>query len=203
MRYSMFFVAILATFFSFSMGMLAACGPAPESTPAGCIDNGDCEEGFACVQDSCSPVECLDSSQCGQGEYCGENYVCRVGCLEDADCLAGENCNIEARSCEEYGCRDTQLDCSYGEFCDEASGECYQDSAKNCEVCSLWDLNACGANGACFQFDALDLLNGYCLIECNAAEENPCPRGFDCYDPTGGNGQAYCSAWCPEIEGYL
>ena len=201
MRYSIFFTAVLAALLSLSTGLLVACGGSG-SEPVGCIDNGDCDEGFACVSDACSEVECLDSSGCSQGEYCAENYVCRTGCLEDADCIAGEVCDTETRECETYGCRDTQLDCAYGEYCDETTGECYPDNRDHCAECSFFEANACGNDGQCFQFSATDL-TGYCLMECDESDEEACPRGFECYDPTGGNGQTYCSAWCPKIEDYL
>jgi len=212
--------------------MLLACGgPSAGVTP--CVDNGQCSEGQACVQDTCVAVECTSSSSCDLGQYCNEtSWTCVGGCGDDSDCAAGETCNTESKECEEYGCRTTQLDCEIGEFCetDESSqdfGECYEDTRDHCQTCDSGDRNACSNNSDCWIFEvgdtcrgdsdcpsgqSCDLMSDFsfrchvdrCLVECNTNQPDSCPRGFACQDITG-LGDERCVADCTYLdeEGYL
>ncbi|MDP6934614.1 MAG: hypothetical protein QGG40_16950 [Myxococcota bacterium] len=196
--------------------LLTGCWDSGSSTSTGCIDEGDCSDGMACVNEECQTVDCLTSNQCGIGEFCNAKYKCLEGCEEDGDCQAGANC--ESGTCVEYSCRSTQLDCSIGEFCDESSGDCYEDDAPHCEECDPYATSACGSSGDCWGFYGSTCSPGgndcpsgstcemyawgvyYCLsyncyVECNPNEDDPCPRGYQCGDVTG-LGDYVCYADC-------
>lgn len=181
---------------------LIACGgdPAPE-----CIDNGQCDEFQACIEDVCVDVECLGSAICDIGEYCNDKtYTCVDGCLEDADCMAGETCDPDTRTCEAYGCRSTELDCGVGTECNVATGEC--EAVNACNSCNANNVNSCVGQGTqyCLVWD--DPSEGWCFPECGA--DFACPSGFSCYK----NAQVslfdtanVCIADCPWLKdnGYL
>jgi hypothetical protein len=105
--------------------------------------------------------------------------------------MAGESCDMNTNTCEEYGCRDTQLDCPIGEYCDTGSGDCYDDPYGSCDSCSydqnLDDILALYfgetlQNRHCVQWD-LGATTFYWLALCNINEgENACPRGFVCVE---------------------
>jgi hypothetical protein len=181
--------------------VLFACNgaAAPE-----CVDNGNCNDGEACIDKACVVVECLASVDCAFGSYCDvENnaYTCTVGCSSDDDCMAGEACNLDNNECEAYGCRDTDLDCSFGEVCDEGDGTCYEPEGEWCTPCSdpyFGDPDICG-DGFCFNFNEDSNFNrdNFCLPACNG-EGDACARGYECIDVSGG-GDYYCVTNCTAV----
>src|SRR5687768_13082839 len=103
-----------------------------------CLDNGNCNDGQACIERECVDVECLASVDCAFGNYCrteDDAYTCRAGCASDDDCRAGESCNVDDNECESYGCRDTDLDCPFGQVCEEDEGECFVPDGEWCTPC--------------------------------------------------------------------
>lgn len=161
-----------------------------------CVDNGDCQDGQACILEQCQDVQCLASDQCNLQEYCDTTtYTCRVGCNDDLDCKAGQSCNVDTNTCEDYGCRDTQLDCSIGYICNTNRGECEYAHDGHCDKCDgLWDLCA-NPSAACLTFDGIE---SFCFEPCNISDVNACPRGYVCQnvDAAGGN---MCMAYCPTL----
>ena len=215
------------------LSILFACGGAGgTSNGAVCVDNGQCGEGQACVEEVCTDVACTSSASCDLGEFCSDkNWTCEAGCLSDSDCSAGSTCNTEKRECEEYGCRSTQLDCEIGELCDveqtEEYGECYEDTRAHCQVCDAGNNSSCPNNASCFVFElgdncrrdsdcpdgwTCDMMADFqnychrdrCLVECNPNNANACPRGYQCGD-TSGFGDYHCIADCAYLDegGYL
>ncbi len=162
---------------SLMVAALVACGGDSDSLE--CIDNGYCDEGQACIEDVCEDVDCLTSAICDVGEYCNEKtYSCVDGCLEDADCVAGETCNPDSRTCEAYGCRNTELDCPVGTTCNTGTGDC--DDVNVCQSCNQNNVNSCqtpGVTSYCLVWD--DPSEGWCFPECGAGDT--CPSGFYCY----------------------
>ena len=156
----------------------------------GCVDNGDCGEGQACIVNVCEAVECFESKDCALQQKCDlATYSCVSGCDVDSDCMAGESCN--AGECEPYGCRDTQLDCFIGEVCNLNTGYCDPAEGDHCKPCSGTG-GQCGATAACYTFET-GATSGYCLEECQTTDD--CPRGYTCGADSAG--QLICNAWCP------
>jgi hypothetical protein len=164
-----------------------------------CVDNGNCHDGQACVEQTCQDVECLASIDCAFGNYCDleeSAYECRSGCASNDDCPAGEECNLDDNECEAYGCRNTDLDCGLGQFCDEDEGECYDAEGEFCTSCDD-DPTDCG-DSTCFSFNPDDRNHdNYCLAPCRVGEDD-CPRGYDCVDVTE-MGDYYCFADCTAL----
>ena len=209
----------------FLLAFLLACNGNGEdgSRDGTCANNADCPDNFLCLEEQCVEIGCTESSECALGYYCDASYSCSTGCSEDADCVAGEACNKQTNTCEAYGCRDTELDCALGEYCDTTTGECYADSRNHCDTCSYSYTNPSGGsctNGTeCMYWEVGDFCSNdnqcdpgftcsevfwgvnyctmdYCLAQCNANEEEACPRGYVCAqlyldDPTN-----YCVADC-------
>jgi hypothetical protein len=167
-----------------------------------CVDNGQCEEGQACVDEVCSAVECLESSDCNISEFCDpRSYECRTGCEADTDCLAGQECNTQTHECEDSACRTAELDCSVGQVCDTVTGACTNFGGElcdtQCDVGEVWDNcpngstcqvtgqgdtcsndNQCGGGGwVCDDF----------IVQENCSNNSQCPDGSTC-DPFWG----YC-----------
>lgn len=183
---------------------LAGCG----GTETGeCVDNADCGDGQACIEEVCTDVTCLSSADCDIQQFCTTGFECASGCDQDADCFAGQACNTTSNQCEAYGCRDTQLDCAYGERCDVTTGQCYvaeQMCSTNCDYFSP----SCGAGQTC----AISNFFG----TCDAAAGSGCPAGSpcaiievdeasDCGDPFFGlPDDSYCSTgwYCDYLDGY-
>lgn len=169
-----------------------------------CVDHAGCPDGNACIAEVCTPVQCLSSTECALREFCDGQYNCAPGCEKDTDCIAGEVCNVEANSCEAYGCRDTQLDCYYNEFCNTRNGQCELSDEAHCKPCTGLSTSECGDGGDCWSFvDAKGNTDGtYCLVECESDAD--CPRGYSCYDVSG-QGHVRCGGSCSLYEefGYL
>ncbi|MFT6142276.1 MAG: hypothetical protein ACJAZO_002135 [Myxococcota bacterium] len=172
-----------------------------------CLDNGDCEGIAVCNEVGlCEAVECTQPDQCNLGFTCNDANSCVVGCSGDGDCLAGETCNA-TNQCEPYGCRSTTLDCSYGERCDVATGQCFVDSAPHCQAECTVDFfgDSCaaqspGAACACFEDNGVACTESYCLVECNPASADACPRGYQCGQIFQDNPSSFCFADCPTIS---
>lgn len=179
--------------------MAIGCGT---SSGPECIDNGDCSDGQACLLEVCEDVECLASEDCNIREYCNtETYVCRAGCEDDGDCIAGESCDTASNTCEEYGCRDTQLDCAIGEICREVTGECEFAHAGHCDRCEpdpfAWEMNGTCANrnAVCGTYDGVE---SFCFQPCVQGQADACPRGYECVEQASFGG-TFCSAFCPTL----
>ncbi|MFT7522027.1 MAG: hypothetical protein ACI9MC_004179 [Kiritimatiellia bacterium] len=165
-----------------------------------CYDNGNCDEGMACIEGQCETVDCLDSTVCRVGEYCDlDNYVCRAGCNDDHDCIAGESCDTALNTCETYGCRDTDLDCSIGEACNQVTGQCDRDPRAHCSTCTydVWTgQDDCPTSATCLSFEGEE--DGFCFFDCRlGGPDDQCPRGFECADYGAG---AACVAYCPLLR---
>ena len=102
--------------------LFVACGLGGGGAPE-CVDNGECGELQACIEQSCEDVECVTSDTCEIGRFCDtERYVCRDGCASDEDCLAGQEC--AGSTCQDKPCRNSELDCTAGETCNPNTGGC-------------------------------------------------------------------------------
>ena len=170
-----------------------------------CVDDGNCDGIAVCNEVGlCQEVECTRGDQCGLGQRCTEENTCETGCDGDQDCLAGETCN-GSNQCEPYGCRSTSLDCNYGERCNSATGQCEFDSAPHCQANCTQDScsqQSPGAACACFELDASGgCAQTYCLVACNAASSDPCPRGYQCQQAFQGDPTTFCIADCEFVSG--
>ena len=68
------------------------CVPKPE-----CYTDGDCTGGLVCRDEKCVP-ECTASSDCASGMKCeGNRCVPDVDCTSDADCGEGEECTPDGQ----------------------------------------------------------------------------------------------------------
>ena len=172
--------------FIFLMALLSGC--ATGSGPA-CADNAQCTN-QACIEGVCRDVDCLSSSDCQLYEFCNDvDYTCTAGCAEDTDCMAGESCNTDTNTCEDYGCRDTQLDCPIGQFCNASSGDCFDDPYGTCDMCTyndnsndIFELLLGGSlyDRHCVQWDQAGT-TFYWLAICDVNDgADACARGFTC-----------------------
>jgi len=172
-----------------------------------CVDDGECDGIAICDPQTaqCREVDCTNSTQCPLGNHCDATLnTCVTGCDADSDCLAGENCNTATSACEAYGCRTTELDCSYGEHCDTSSGNCYQDTDPHCMVANdittqlscIYDYSG---QLVCWEADSYGNCTGdiYCLLPCNASDNDPCPRGMACVQAFQNDTSTYCYGDCP------
>lgn len=173
-----------------------------------CVDNGDCEGIAVCNEVGiCQAVECTQPDQCNLGFTCDDTNTCVVGCSGDGDCLAGETCGGN-NQCVPYGCRSTALDCTYGERCDVGSGQCVVDPAPHCQANCTVDFSgdSCAAQSpgavcACFEGDGFGgCAESACLVQCNPATADACPRGYQCAQVFEGNTNSYCFADCPTLS---
>jgi hypothetical protein len=212
----------------FLLPLLTAC--ALQKAPGkACTYNDECGSGEACVGGGCTEVECIASTDCGIQQYCSsKRFECKDGCESDDDCIAGEQCDTDSHECKEYGCRDTQLDCPLGEFCDTTTGICYQDDQDNCKtcewlqsetcagggICAIWELTEdncsrdsdCDDGLVCGDFTLYGLgkvcYNSFCLQQCDAGDDNACPRGYECAAVFEGDTQEYCYGDCGWLQKY-
>ena len=209
-----------------TVGLVGLLGCNNEKAPE-CVDNGQCPEGNACVQNACEEVSCLTSAECDINQFCNPFYECEGGCETSDDCTAGETCKDHV--CDVYGCRSTNLDCEYGEYCDTSSGECKTSSKPHCESCDAAATSSCGSNATCYIWEVDDgtctgdrdcedgwycdniesatsknCHQDFCVVDCDPDDENACPRGFTCQDATG-LGAYGCIADCSFMieNGYL
>ncbi len=181
------------------LALLAGC-PGPP-----CGDDGDCSDGAACDLDvgRCVAVECLESAQCPTGQHCDqEAYACEPGCLADTDCFAGEHCDTAAGTCLPSACRTAVLDCAYGEVCDGGSGACVEDPDPHCAPAETsnarFNCQNAGGTVACWEADASGCTGAYhCVLPCDPALAEPCPRGLTCEDPFGQG--PVCYGDCPVL----
>jgi len=104
----------------------------------GCREDDDCAEALTCVLGECKPKNtagdfCLNDGDCEEGFHCDEessrceaDQVSGGGCQSDSDCTEGLTCR--EGSCAEPGGGGTACtgpaDCAEGLRCDTASGEC-------------------------------------------------------------------------------
>lgn len=200
--------------FVFSLLMGCTSG----GTSVACVDNSSCNN-QACIDNQCVDVDCLSSNDCALYEYChDEEYTCTPGCSVDTDCMAGESCDLQTNTCEEYGCRDTQLDCPIGDYCNQNSGDCYDDPHGTCDYCTYNDnyndqiellFGGSLQDRHCVQWDASGS-TFYWLSLCNTNQgTEACPRGFTCYDniydPSAGIEVSACIGACEfyKQNGYL
>lgn len=183
------------TLVGLGLGALASCSKAPQ-----CVDNGQCGDMQACIEEECVQVECLASAQCGLEQFCDvqRDYTCKSGCEHNTDCQAGFDCNPDSHQCEAYGCRSTDLDCGYGEVCDESSGECKRAQGDHCKTCSDPYFGSGCNKGTCYLFDE-ESFASYCVVDCNPSQEDACPRGYECVDVLGDGASYGCFAWCPSL----
>jgi hypothetical protein len=186
---------LLVLFAAASVG--ASCQTAPK-----CVDNGNCAELQACVDEVCVDVQCTASSYCGIEQFCDtRNWTCKDGCSVDTDCPAGKECNEASHQCEFYECRATDLDCPLGEFCDPDTGRCEEPDEPHCDECDdpLYGTG-CGSSGTCFAFDETGS-DAYCLIDCDPDDgDDACPRGYECVDVGSITPSYICYAHCPTVH---
>jgi len=197
--------------------VLGACNSKPVEQE--CVADSDCGESAICEEGGvCRTVECITTQDCVFGDYCDDDYACSQGCGSDLDCAAGETC--EDNVCEEYGCRETQLDCPLGQFCD--SGSCIQDDRGHCTLCDILGSANCGSGAECVYYSGDscqsngDCDPGYkcdnlgagkichldtCIIECNPNAELTCPRGLTCVQALTGDNRYFCAGDCPYLIG--
>ena len=150
---------------------------AEEENERACADVTECSFGESCLEGVCTARSCSTSAQCPVGSYCSGGD-CTTGCEVDDDCFPDEVCDLENKSCETRGCRDTSRDCAFGEFCDVGTGECYAASNYYCQPCIYESTNSqqCGSSeNICLPFGQY---GDFCGVECDATSD--CPAGFDC-----------------------
>lgn len=209
----------------FFVGLLAC-----QTEQPACVDNANCDEGEACVENECVVAECLESSQCDIGQFCDPvRFTCRDGCERDTDCLSGQRCDRELLACVDAGCRSTELDCPVGELCDSVTGSCYEPTPpvcnNTCDVGAFSDscpgqtscqvsatAETCNRDADCEAGWFCDLFTDnnrychkdYCMPACQPQAEDPgCPAGFSCYED--GFNSGVCLADCVWLleGGYL
>ncbi len=176
------------------IGLFLGCNQAPE-----CIDNGQCGEGQACVDDKCKDVDCLSSADCTLRQFCDtKSWSCRDGCTDNEDCKSGEVC-LDDRKCHKMKCRNATLDCSVGQEC--VDGECQDFQGHLCDTCDPYEElmggQPCGPSGSCWLLEGASDTVGFCFPDCNPNADDPCPAGFTCEAfPDDGHG---CFAYCPTL----
>lgn len=204
--------------------LLGCQGEEPE-----CIDNGNCDVGEVCYNETCVIAECTASDQCEIGQFCDPvNYRCRDGCEHDTDCLSGQTCNAQSHACVDAGCRNTELDCPVGTLCDAVTGSCYEPTPPVCvQECDVAGGNSCARGTTCSVSSTAETCRrdadceqgwscdrftdgnsychkDYCMPTCQVSADDPgCPAGFACFDD--GLGGGVCVADCVWLEegGYL
>ncbi|MEA1925177.1 MAG: hypothetical protein U9M95_04845 [Candidatus Altiarchaeota archaeon] len=87
-----------------------------------CCENKDCDEGKACVENSCTtiececgyldgreciPYECCSDLDCGGNGFCSEHKCISYDCTDDADCK-------DTEACVDHEC--VEIDCGICEF---------------------------------------------------------------------------------------
>jgi hypothetical protein len=161
------------------------------ASPSGdCLDNGDCVEGQACIDQTCEDVDCLTSADCPIAHVCHpKQYVCVAGCADDDDCLSGQTCNAETHECVDAACRTTELDCHVGDVCDPVSGQCVEPDNPVCATdCHIYDRPSCPGGGTCIQS-----ISG---VECK--NDNECDAGETCDLFLASDDFCYTNSECPE-----
>jgi hypothetical protein len=98
-----------------------------------CVNDEDCQEGFACDQQGVFGgsgqciVGCRTSDDCGQTQECNADHDCvlastvfgwKEACENDAQCEVGFHCDFLTRQCEE----ECAPGCNPGTDCCELSG---------------------------------------------------------------------------------
>jgi hypothetical protein len=157
-----------------------SCNPALlGNTEEPCVDEGDCNAGEICTNDTCHVVfpACLPSCRgdidCAEGTYCDQSFLAGL-CVDEKPTgkALGEPCTVPAENEPSEP--------------DECLGFCQRDaegsSAGHCVTnCSL--LNQCAWNsetekfdGACLYVSALDPNGaegdfGFCMPACNCTDE--------------------------------
>jgi len=167
-----------------------------------CLDNGQCSDGQACIDEVCHDVDCLTSEDCDISQYCAANFTCKTGCKDNDDCLAGQVCDTSIRQCVEAGCEQTELDCHVGEVCDPVSGTCNADDATCEQTCHIYDSPNCGGGAQCFFSNIGDQCNN--ASECASGEScdefvvsnDFCTRNADCPQ------DSYCSEYFQCVQKY-
>jgi hypothetical protein len=176
--------------------LMAACTGGPGSTIE-CVDNGNCLDGQACIEQICTDVDCLTSDDCSLENVCTEAYTCVPGCEDSDDCLAGFFC--DAGQCAAEECEVSELDCAIGEVCN--NGDCQDYPGQLCNTCtSDWDCGGglcgvkditettcdpiwggCNGNQACGGFYTGQTCSN--ASQCNVSAYGGCdtPTG-QCYD---------------------
>ena len=178
-------------------------GDMTDATAAGCLDNGECPEGQACFEGTCTPVSCLNDDQCDLATVCDpEVWSCMPGCRSDRDCSAHQTC--ANGTCADRSCEASSIDCSVGQVCDEATQTCRAVPG----VCD--DCGACGSSARCASFRDNLTTDTHCYAYCSADAD--CPAGFTCETFTfpgpfglGTVDESLCYADCPWLraEGWL
>ena len=176
---------LLSFVFVVFFAVFSACN----GEPAECDAENACEFGEICVGGACVSGRCSTSANCPI-EYTCKNRNCEPGCATDNDCYPGDRCDLEAGTCTQAPCLDTQVDCGYREFCNTATGECYDAGNLYCKPCDRDNEELdCGEDNICFA--------GYCGVDCSEGKE--CPGGFDCYpfsDDSGNIVTWQCITYC-------
>jgi hypothetical protein len=154
--------------------VVIGCEVGSGTGPGGdCTDHGQCGELQACIANACTDVQCLTSADCALHNYCNtteDRFECLAGCESNEDCIAGEECHPDYHTCEEYGCRSTELDCPVGHTCNTTTGDCVATSGLCTETCDVYDRPNCGAGASCQVADSTN--------ECS--QDRDCEQGYGC-----------------------
>ena len=140
---------------------------------SGCTLNSDCFAGDLCIEQQCTPRGCRDAElDCKVGEYCDDNSRT---CYEDSFDHCGQ--------------------CSFSQWENGIDGgECVAYRFDEFSSCNWDEANqrgtGCLSLESCFPrylFDPYESEGGVCASvfkfkTCNPNDEQPCPRGFSCYE---------------------
>ncbi len=160
------------------------CAPTPDE----CMEDDECEFGFACQEGEDGYNDCVDTNECALSTDCDENMVCvqtdtrwvcqpdGQACTEHSDCEFGYECHTEFE----------QPICLYASEC-TVDADC--PSYQRCQVEENWkackiDFNAfCQSDADCEFGETCDILfsnYGSCKSMNICTSDRECPTGFEC-----------------------
>ena len=193
----------------------AACGSEKAGPGGKCSDDGDCKDGYFCVDGKCA--ECRVVADCEEGEVCLDGE-CVQGCPPDDRCEAGGTCCPGDYECIDRAClppcdgvrcgHRSELCCGQGQVCEDE--RCLVDCGAN-QRCGRNLDECCQAGEICYGFSCT-APQADCRTQSDCPPDQVCAAGqcygTDCATPCGPDEvcedgecvQADC--WMVECEWY-